>query len=458
MARKKNQTAGESELSRIDVLMRVVKEILEVTDPDSAALARIKAGYLELSREEIPEFFLSLLDEVETSPDDLTPLFKEAAAVKGDPALWRSSLVRLRSGIESPRRRLFSRFISLPGGLKFLLDLRADVLTAQREGTSNLGPLDFDLVRLFETWFQYGFLFLKEVTLESPYSQIEILKNRDMVHPMTSLEEMGQRLGRDRRCFALYHQAMPEEPVVFIEVALTRGIVRSINEIIGGEDEDEGRRDTAVFYSINNTQNGLAGLGLGKMLIFQVVDFLKKAAPEVGTFCTLSPMPGFWRRYLRPILEGRSEGFKMDVKGLSKLFGKQAMALLEREYAARGYGGEPNLAELLMKIFSEPKWAENKALVRSLARPLKRLGYIYLAEEKDLAGRPLDPVANFHLGNGAALSPDNVNFGANWSPMGVDRSLSLMANYVYSRSWLKDFQSSMFRLGGLLPGLARPRG
>ncbi|MDY6851575.1 MAG: malonyl-CoA decarboxylase family protein, partial [Thermodesulfobacteriota bacterium] len=370
-----------------------------------------------------------------------------------DPALWRTLMVKLRSSVESPRWRLFRQFISLPGGLKFLLDLRADILAAQYQGAPDLEPLDDDLKRLFESWFQNGFLFLKEITLDSPYSQIEIIKNRDMVHPMTSLEEVGRRLGRDRRCFALYHRAMPEEPVVFIEVGLTKGLARSIHEIIGqeaGKGNEQSRKDTAVFYSINNTQNGLAGLGLGKVLIFQVVEYLKKTAPQVKNFCTLSPMPGFWRRYLRPVLEGRKD-FIMNVEGLQKIFDKRPWALLQEEFVSMGGDKKAAFAEVLLTVFSETRWAENQALSRSLAKPLRRLGYIYLAEEKNRAGRPLDPVANFHLSNGASLTPGHVNFKANCSPKGLERSLGLMVNYVYSQSWLKQIKSSMARLGGLIP-------
>ena len=406
-----------------------------------------------MTRDEKTSFFSLFLDRVEVKPKDLVPLTEDVQEARKDPALWRNLMVKLRSGVESPRWRLFRQFISLPGGLKFLLDLRADILAAQHQGAPDLEPLDDDLKRLFESWFQNGFLFLKEITLDSPYSQIEIIKTRDMVHPMTSLEEVGQRLGRDRRCLALYHHAMPKEPVVFIEVGLTKGLARSIHEIIGqeaGQGNGQGRKDTAIFYSINNTQNGLAGLGLGKVLIFQVVEYLKKRAPQVKNFCTLSPMPGFWRRYLRPVLEGQ-EGFKMNVEGLQKVFDKRTFTLLQKEFVSMDGDKNAGFTEVLLGVFSETRWAENQVLVRSLAKPLRRLGYIYLAEEKNRVGQPLDPVANFHLSNGASLTPGHVNFMANCSPKGLERSLSLMVNYVYSQTWLKQIQSSVVRLGGIIP-------
>lgn len=452
-AKRKNRAAS---------LAQAVKSILADSTIETKDLERLKTDYLALNREEKSLFFPLLLEIAEVRPEEAMPLIQEAAKAGQDLTAWRRTLIKLRDGIASPRVRLFRRFLGLPGGLKFLLDLRADILAAQRQGGPDLGPLDNDLVELFESWFEDGFLVLKEITLDSPFRQIEILKDRDLVHPMVSVEEMGRRLGRDRRCFALYHYAMPEEPVVFIEAALTKGLVRSIHEIIRPKDEaeapEESRPDTAVFYSINNTQNGLAGLGLGAMLIFQVVRHLKKTEPYLKNFCTLSPMPGFWRRYLRPILEGKAEGFKMNVQELEKLFDKRTQSLLVEEYVARGGDPQDDLAKVLLGVFSDTKWAENKALVNSLSKPLSRLGYIYLAEEKNRAGQPLDPVANFHLSNGAALYPANVNFGANWSPMGLERSLSLMVNYIYSQSWLTQIQSSMSRLGGLLPELAWPKG
>ena len=446
--------------SRIEALVNLFKETTSASDIEHAALKAIKDNYLKLEKEEKPEFFKRLLEAVEVRPEDVAAQIEKIAEKAGDPDDWRRALAGLRAAVESPRLRLFLHFIGLPGGLKFLLDLRSDILAAQRQGVSGLETLDYDLTLPFESWFHGGFLSLTEITLDSPYRQIEIIKNGDMVHPMTSIEEMGQRLGQDRRCFALYHQAMPEEPVVFIEVALTKGMVRSIHDIIGPgalEQTEQSRRDTAVFYSINNTQNGLAGLGLGQVLIFEVVDFLKNEAPEIKQFCTLSPMPGFWRRYLKPVLDGETDNLRTKPDILERLFDKKALELLKEEHENQEGPQEADLPGILRTVFSSRTWTENKALVKALSKPIKRLGYMYLGEETDHLGRPLDPVANFHIGNGATLSPQNVNYGANYSPLGLEQSLSLMVNYVYSQTWLRQIRDSMVRLGGLLPQLSRSR-
>ncbi|MBW2622184.1 MAG: malonyl-CoA decarboxylase family protein [Deltaproteobacteria bacterium] len=460
MSEEKETAEVKVDESRIEALVSLFKDTASASDIERTDLEGIRDRYLELKREEKPEFFKQLLETVEVRPEDVAGHIEKAAQIAGDPDDWRQALTGLRSAIESPRLRLFLHFIGLPGGLKFLLNLRADILTAQRQGVTGLEALDYDLTLPFESWFHGGFLSLTEITLDSPYRQIEIFKNGDMVHPMTSIEEMGQRLGQDRRCFALYHQAMPEEPVVFIEVALTKGIVQSIHDIIGPEAQDQtdsSRRDTAVFYSINNTQNGLAGLGLGQVLIFQVVDFLKDEAPEIKQFCTLSPLPGFWRRFLKPLLEGNDENLTTKTESLGKLFDKKTVELLVSEYQGQGGTGDLNLPEMLQAVFVNAHWTENKTLVEALSKPMTRLGFMYLNNETDQLGRPLDPVANFHIGNGATVSAQNVNYGANYSPLGLEQSLSLMVNYVYSQSWLKQIRGSMARLGGFFPQLSRSR-
>ena len=359
-------------------------------------LNAVQTTYKTLNLDEKTLLFSMLIETVEVTNEKLMPLIQTFTENQEDPVKWRQTLDALRLEIESPRKRLFEHFIRLPGGLKFLLNLRTDVLSAQRQAPMDLSPLDHDLIDIFESWFQYGFLFLEEITLDSPLRQIELIMNGDMVHPMTSLEEMSHRLGRDRRCFALYHRAMPEEPVIFIEVALTKGMLRSIHEIIHPDEEQErSRKDTAIFYSINNTQNGLAGLGMGKLLIFQVVEHLKMEAPEIRNFATLSPMPGFWRRFLLPILENRSEHLETTFEDVEKVFDKKTRSMLESHYMNTGGVEDTPFQEILLHTFSDIRWAEDEALVKNLARPLTRLAHTYLAEEKDRAGRPLDPVGQF---------------------------------------------------------------
>ncbi len=447
---------SKASVRRIDDLVGLLKEIQTQRDLSSTLLQRFRAHYDVLRGEERHALFDRLIREMETRREDIEERLKTVIEAKGtDPIQWSRILTGLRRSMESPRLRAFRRFLNSPGGLRFLLGLRSDVLTAQRESSLDLEPLDEEVAHLFDTWFQQGFLFLQEITQQSPYRQIQFLKEHDMVHPMAKLEEMGSRLGEDRRCFGLYHRAMPEEPVVFVEVALTRGIARSIHEILLAEEDRpraKGRPDTAIFYSINNTQTGLAGLGLGKVLIFQVVDAIKKDRPGIKTFATLSPIPGLWRRYLKPILEGQGEPFVLKRAQLDRFVPEKPRQQLLERFAGRRPGEAADFASALAQILSEPGWIDDPVYVKWLRKPLTDITYFYLTREKNSLGQLRDPVANFHMSNGARVDIRNVNFRANRSERGLRESCGMMVNYVYSSSWLDEIQRTV---RSLLPWKAR---
>jgi malonyl-CoA decarboxylase len=421
-------------------LVRLLESIQSSTDPPLGVLDEFRALYRESPRGVREEFFADLLSRMEVSRESVDGPLRAVRDASADDALgWTSRLTDLRRALESPRMRAFRRFLNASGGLKFLLDLRADILAAERLSGIDLGPLDEEIAYLFTSWFQFGFLFLHEITQDSSYRQIRFLKDHDMVHPMASLEEMGNRLGVDRRSFALYHRAMPEEPIVFIEAALTRRIPSSIHEILDNPRQSiETSPDTAIFYSINNAQNGLVGLGLGKLLIFQVVEAIKKDRPQIQTFATLSPVTGFWRRYLHPILDGDDEPFRMKKAALLETFSESS----RKRILARRKCADGDFAARLVEILSEPGWIEDDVLSGELERPLTRVAYFYLTEERDAGGKPLNPVASFHLGNGARLSARNVHFGANRTARGLKDSCGVMVSYVYSSTWLHELRRS----------------
>lgn len=432
---------------RLGKILEIFGEIQDRDDPPTSLLSQFQELYSQMAREERPGFFLELLRRFETGRSEIEADLQAVLKDEGkDPVAWSSSLSLLRRKLESPRMRAFRRFMNISGGLKFLLDFRADVLAAQRQSQVNLGPLDEEIAHLFNSWFQQGFLFLQEITQDSPYRQIRFLKDHDMVHPMASLEEMGDRLGEDRRCFSLYHRAMPEEPVVFIEVALTKGIARSIHDIIGedrGKVQRKGEPDTAIFYSINNTQNGLAGLGLGKVLIFQVVDALKKGHPEIKTFSTLSPIPGFWERYLSRILKGGKLPFSLTQEKLEDYFSAKARQRILELYEEQTASHPESLSQALLGVLSGTEWIQDPRWEELLRKPLTEITYYYITQEKDAQGRPLNPVANFHMGNGATVTIRNINFGANRFKRGLEESCGMMVNYVYSMNWLQQIGRTM---------------
>ena len=345
--------------------------------------------------------------------------------------------------MRSPRLAIFQRIAKNPGGIRFLLDFREDLINSKRTTDLDFAALDADLAFLLEMLFQEGFLYLEEITLDSPYSQIEIIKDRDMVHPMTSLEEMGKRLGKDRRCFALYHRLLPLEPIVFIEVALTQGLVRNISDIVGATRRELKYKDldTAIFYSINNTQNGLAGLGMGKMLIVRVVDFLRSEDERIKTFATLSPIPGFWEQYLRPILEGDDEPFLLKKENIPAFFSRKARGKI-LQFTESSDDSVEGFCKALQEVFSGTEWVNDSELKRHLKGPMVKMAYHYISKERNLKGKPLNPVAGFHLGNGATVSEKCVNFLANTSSKGLKESCSIMVNYIYSLSWITQIRRS----------------
>jgi malonyl-CoA decarboxylase len=432
---------------KIKELIALLKEIRILKEPSLDLLKKFQNQYLLVNRDDRGSFFEALVQAFHISRKQIAPDLESLQAVPDDRSdNWHRQVVELSRKIESPYRYIFAPFLNLPGGLKFLLDFRVDLLAVQRQTTVNLEYLDEDIATLFNLWFQQGLLVLQEITQDSPYRQIRFLKDHDLVHPMASLEEMGRRLGADRRCFALYHQAMLQEPVVFIEVALTRGLTRSIHEILGeasGSPDRVKAPDTAIFYSINNTQNGLAGLGLGKVLIFQVVEALKRDNPGIKTYATLSPIPGFWERYLKPSLQREPVHFTLTPERLKNFFPEKLRpAILDQSHRITGLE-TGDLLEALYQALNRADWIEQGEFSSLIRKPLIDSAYFYLTQEKNKRGHPLNPVASFHLGNGATVSPTNIHFGANRSAKGLDESCGLMVNYIYSQTWLHQIGRTM---------------
>lgn len=418
---------------------------------------RFRRRYGELAPDHRLELYRWLAAELEIGRSGIeAPIRRVQAAAEDDRVAWNEQVRELRKAVASPRQRLLEGLINTTGGMEFVLEMRAEILDAQRDGQTGVEALDEDIAHLLNRWCQHGLLFLEEINFESSYKTIRFLKEREMVHPMVSLEEMGQRLGEDRMCFALYHAVMPEEPVVFIEVALSRGLLRSIHDVIDDREVVRVKAkspDTAIFYSINNTQNGLAGLGLGKVLILRVTEALRERHPSLVTYSTLSPIPGFWSRYLRPILEGGGEAFATDRDAVvSKIPAKAQKAISDRHRELGGDGEDT--ATVLAEVLSRPDWIDDPVFVRHLRKPLVEIAYTYIAEETDPRGKPLNPVAGFHLGNGASVSKGNVNFAANTSPRGLSESCGLMVNYVYSQRALNPIGRAV---RSLLPWVRRGR-
>jgi malonyl-CoA decarboxylase len=335
-----------------------------------------------------------------------------AALAKTDaPAEREAAEHGLRAALTAPRVRLLRQFNALPEGVKFLVD-RRDELISLANGDAALRGLADDLRDLLADWFDIGFLELKRISWESSAALLEKLIAYEAVHEIRGWTDLKNRLEADRRCFAFFHPRMPDEPLIFVEVALVSGMAGNVAALL---DEtaplgDPLAADTAIFYSISNCQRGLVGISFGDFLIKRVVDALAAELPRLKTFATLSPVSGFsaW-------LDGAAA--KSDL-----LLPAEAKALA----VVAGNGAEaPSLAQLL----SRPNWPADPALATALRDPLLRLCAHYLLQEKGRGGRASDPVAHFHLTNGARV--ERLNWLGDTSEKGLQQSAGIMVNYAY---------------------------
>jgi malonyl-CoA decarboxylase len=317
--------------------------------------------------------------------------------------------VRYRRATVSPRRRLLQRFSVFPEGIRFLVDLRAEMLP-QLKADKRLQALDVEMEYMFSTWFDVAFLDLRRISWDSPASLIEKLIKYEAVHDIRSWDDVKNRLDSDRRCYGFFHPRLPDEPLIFVEVALMDEIAGSITPLLDetAAPADLEKATTAIFYSISNTQNGLRGVSFGDSLIKRVVETLKDEFPRLKTFVTLSPIPGF-----RPWLH------------------KNAASLLEqagdkpRAELARAAGVKELTAEALLAALDKPLALNGKSPLRAF---LLSCAAQYLGREQQ-QGKPADPVARFHLGNGARI--ERLNWAGDPSGKGLKQSYGLMVNYLY---------------------------
>ncbi len=376
---------GASQVRGIESLCRDL--LSERGEASGIALAReVTAAYDAMNEARRLEFF-ALLD-ARFSPDAEAVL--EAADVyrgRQDP----DTLLALIRAVEPPRQELLRRINMAPRGTAAIVGMREDLLRLLRE-RPELRAVDADFQHLLHSWFNRGFLVLERIDWHTPAAILEKLFEYEAVHEIQGWDDMRRRLAEDRRCFAFFHPALPEEPLIFVEVALLDGLATAIQPLldIDSPPRDASPATTAVFYSINGCQAGLRGISFGYFLIKQVVDELAADHSHLKTFATLSPIPGFsaW-------LESLEDG---------------------------PLGGD-QLGRL-----SKPGWHLDEATAGSLREPLLKLCARYLIKEKR-NGEPLDPVARFHLGNGARI--EQINWLGDTSPKGLNQAAGMMVNYVY---------------------------
>lgn len=320
--------------------------------------------------------------------------------------------LELSAAVESPRQELFRRLNQAAQGTAALVAMREDLLH-RLKAKPHLRAVDADLEHLFGSWFNPGFLRLQRIDWETSASVLEKLISFEAVHAIQGWADLRRRLKADRRCFAFFHPALPTEPLIFVEVALVRGIATSAAPLLALDAPvlEPTTADTAIFYSINNCQYGLRGISFGNFLIKQVMSELSAELPGLRQFVTLSPMPRFADAVRNPTDE------RFTRERVQALLGEDAEALSLR-------AGEVDPVDALHALLDGDMDAHREVL----SGPLERLALAYLVVP-DKLGRIADPVARFHLSNGAQL--ERINPFADFSRHRREQSFGVMVNYHY---------------------------
>ena len=358
-------------------IKKATESVMSTTgEVSSIAFAGHLLDLIEAETEDgLDEYLSYLLKEYDIDTDSL---LKNVEAYSRDK---NSTNLGLIGNSSEPRWiELFRRLNATPGGTHRLIKLRERIKTLLNDGREHLKTLDAGLLKLFKYWFNSSFLVLEKIDWSTPANVLEKIIEYEAVHEINSWDDLRARLApNDRQCFAFFHPLIPEDPLIFVEVALTNGIPESIESVIKiDRDEIEYNKiNTAVFYSISNCQDGLAGISFGNFLIKKVAHKLKQEISEIDKFVTLSPVPGLMRWM-------------------------ENHAPVTYENCINKINDDENL---LKKTF------------------------LYLTESNREDNLPNDPVARFHLGNGAILH--KINLHGDRSKKGMAQSHGVMINYLY---------------------------
>ena len=317
-----------------------------------------------------------------------------------------ANLQALLEAVEPPRQELLRRLNLAPGGTAALVAMREDLLKHGGK-EAQLRKVDDDFAHLFGSWFNRGFLVLRPIDWSSPADMLERIIRYEAVHEIQGWDDLRRRVQpSDRRCFGFFHPSLIDEPLIFVEVALTREIPASIQALLAEERTILPAKEatTAVFYSISNCQQGLRGVSFGNFLIKQVVEELSRELPGLQTYVTLSPAPGF-------------------------------ASWLDRAQADPAAAGLAGVDLEPLQALRSSGWHQDAAVAERLKPILLELAATYYLRAKASGGKPVDPVARFHLGNGARL--ERLNWLGDVSPKGLREAHALMVNYLYDLRFIE---------------------
>jgi malonyl-CoA decarboxylase len=381
--------------------------------------------------------FLRTLAEFDSDSAAVAAAY-EAVQRAADPSELAQAKIRLRRALEPPRVGLLTQFTTIPNGMKFLVDMRASLLAAT-DGDPHLRALEDDLRGLLAHWFDVGFLELARIDWSSPAALLERLVGYEAVHQIRSWSDLKNRLDSDRRCYAFFHPAMPGEPLIFVEVALVKGLADNVQHLLDVKAPllDPREADTAIFYSISNCQLGLSGISFGNFLIKRVVTLLSAEFRNLKTFATLSPVPGFRRWLDRKLAEE-------PAKDQPALLSEEESSTL-RVAAPAEAPAAPNGSVALASILARPRWWRDPAMRKAAEPVLVRLCARFLLVEEGRGKRAPDPVAHFHLSNGARL--ERVSVGADTSDKGARESATVMVNYLYDPAKIEEWHEEYVGAG-----------
>ena len=348
--------------------------------------------YQSLTPENKLDFFKKINEKFKPSHTKVSEAIETYQKTQNDKNLFKLFIVS-----EGKRRELFRRMNMAPNGISTIVSLREDLLKVLKDNTE-LKPLDDDLRELFKSWFNPGFLRLAKITWDTKAAVLEKIMKYERVHEIKDMDELKRRLGEDRRFFAYFHPALEDEPIIFVQVALTNGLGKSIQEITKPRTDGDKNYDTATFYSISNCQDGLSRVTLGNFLIKRVVFEIQEELPNIKNFGTLSPIPGFRNWYMN-----------LDENKAKNILGKIPLQNISF------------LKSSSLKI-GDTRILSNKNAIYKLVA-------YYLMNEKNQKQLPINDVCRFHLGNGAII--DDIVINANISEVGFNRSFGVMVNYLY---------------------------